>query len=185
MATNNPAMCRQTAGRRPTLLRHRVNFGLCRVQTRAKVNLAEPQTAIKNPQWGVSVRLTVSVKPRHNKPLKKMKWWSRQEQLQEKKEKKCSHATFAFLNLPLLVVEWFRDSVVVERRRVMTGCRFDFTVFLFHRPKMELKGFLSFTLLHSFGFNNPSESKKTKQNNPINKEVTCWTLSQAPCCVFF
>lgn len=29
---------------------HRVNFGLCRVQTRAKVNLAEPQTAIKNPQ---------------------------------------------------------------------------------------------------------------------------------------
>lgn len=66
----------------------------------------------------------------------------------------------------------------------MTGCRFDFTVFLFHRPKTELKGFLSFTLLHSFGFNQPQRKQKTKQNNPINKEVTCWTLSQAPCCVF-
>lgn len=101
MATNNPAMCRQTAGRRPTLLWHRVNFGLCRVQTRAKVNLAEPQTAIKNPQWGVSVRLTVSVKLRHNKPLKKMKWWSRQEQLQEKKKKEMFSCNICFFKSPV------------------------------------------------------------------------------------
>lgn len=87
----------------------------------------------------------------------------------KKKKKKCSHATFAFLNLPLLVVEWFRDSGVVERRRVMTGCRFDFTVFLFHRPKMELKGFLSFTLLHSFGFNQPQRKQKNKTKQP-NKQ---------------
>lgn len=73
---------------------------------------------------------------------------------------------------------------LVERQCVMTGCRFNFTVFLFHRPKMDLKGFLSFALLHRFQFNQPQWKRKTKPNNPINKEVTCWTLSQAPRCVF-
>lgn len=71
---------------------------------------------------------------------------------------------------------------VVEQQCVMTGCRFDFTVFLFHRPKMDLKGFLSFTLLHRFQFNQPQWQRNNQTKQP--KEITCWTLSQASCCVF-
>lgn len=58
---------------------------------------------------------------------------------------------------------------LVERQCVMMGCRFDFTVLLFHRPKMDLKGILLFTLLHIFQFNQPQWKRQNQTKQP-NKQ---------------